>query len=162
MSDLLLSSTEAGKTLTVPRWLAPAGTVLIACPHDSLAEYFLHSQRSGPAPKESPNASSETMFQRLSKKSSGSLLTKPSSFLPGRLGRASKDPAAQDRGHRKRRAPWAPLKILVSSDTAEISAPYNQPDAAEVLDMERQGSRPRPSAQLRRSGTFADRRSLQK
>ena len=136
--------------------------MLIACPHDSLAEYFLHSQRSGPAPKESPSASSETMFQRLSKKSSGSLLTKPSSFLPGRLGRASKDPAAQDRGHRKRRAPWAPLKILVSSDTAEISAPYNQPDAAEVLDMERQGSRLRPSAQLRRSGTFADRRSLQK
>ena len=149
-------------TLTVAPWLPPAGAVLIACPHDSLAEYFLHSQRSGPAPKESPDGSSETMFQRLSKKSSGSLLTKPSSFLPGRLGRSSKDPAGQDRRHRKRRAPWAPLKILVSSDTAEISAPYNQPEAAEVLNLDRQGSRPRPSGQLRRSGTFTDRKSLQK
>ena len=148
--------------LTVALWLPRAGAVLIACPHDSLAEYFLHSQRSGPAPKESPDVSSETMFQRLSKKSSGSLLPKPSSFLPGRLGRASKDPAVQDGRHRKRRAPWAPLKILVSSDTAEILAPYNQPDAAEVLNVERQGSRPRPSAQLRRSGNSTDRRSLQK
>ena len=117
-----------------------AGALLVACPHDSLPEYFLHKERPEP-PRIESASSAETMFQRLSKKSSGSRLGKASG-LASRLARTSKDPAlSADGKQQKKRSPWAPLRLLVSSDTAEISAPYNQPGAAEVRGLEDDGRR---------------------